>query len=85
MENIKEQNRTEDMRGTGVGHQALSQVPEPLSYWIGADDGTAMCWFLSETLAGVAATAAGAATFEVLANRAYARGERTVNFSVSMA
>jgi aminocarboxymuconate-semialdehyde decarboxylase len=43
--------RIEDMDRTGVGRQAISPMPELLSYWLPLDDSKAMIRFLNEQIA----------------------------------
>lgn len=45
--------RLEDMERTRVAHQVLSPMPELLSYWLSAEDGTAMCRYLNDTIASM--------------------------------
>jgi aminocarboxymuconate-semialdehyde decarboxylase len=47
--------RAQDMERSGVTRQVLSPMPELLSYWMPAEDGAAMCRFLNETIATLAA------------------------------
>jgi aminocarboxymuconate-semialdehyde decarboxylase len=45
--------RIEDMERTNVARQVLSPMPELLSYWLDGEDGSSMCRFLNETIAGM--------------------------------
>jgi aminocarboxymuconate-semialdehyde decarboxylase len=47
------------MERSGVTRQVLSPMPELLSYWLPAEDGAAICLYLNETIATLAATDAG--------------------------
>jgi aminocarboxymuconate-semialdehyde decarboxylase len=51
--------RVSDMSRTGVERQVLSPMPELLSYWFSAEDGSAMCRYLNEVIAGMVATEPG--------------------------
>jgi aminocarboxymuconate-semialdehyde decarboxylase len=44
--------RAADMAREGIGHQALSPMPELLSYWFDAADGLAMAEHMNATIAG---------------------------------
>lgn len=48
--------RTQDMERSGVTRQVLSPMPELLSYWLPVEDGAAICRYLNETIATLAAT-----------------------------
>jgi aminocarboxymuconate-semialdehyde decarboxylase len=43
--------RIEDMAATGIDRQVLSPMPELLSYWLAAEDGSTLCRFLNEQIA----------------------------------
>lgn len=47
--------RLADMDSEGVAKQALSPMPELLSYWFSADDGLTMSRYTNETIAGMVA------------------------------
>jgi aminocarboxymuconate-semialdehyde decarboxylase len=47
--------RAADMRRLSLGHQVLSPMPELLSYWLDGEDGAAMCRFLNDQIATLAA------------------------------
>lgn len=47
--------RLVDMERMRVSAQVLSPMPELLSYWLDPADGTAMCQFLNDTIAGYVA------------------------------
>src|SRR6185369_602208 len=49
--------RIEDMDAARVGRQALSPMPELLSYWLPLDDAKAMVRFLNEEIARMIALA----------------------------
>lgn len=51
--------RLADMDRLGIERQVLSPMPELLSYWMSAADGTAICRFLNETIAAMVASAPG--------------------------
>jgi aminocarboxymuconate-semialdehyde decarboxylase len=48
--------RAQDMARSGVTRQVLSPMPELLSYWLPAEDGAALCRYLNETIATLAAS-----------------------------
>ena len=45
--------RTKEMDAMRIARQALSPMPELLSYWFSPEDGKAMCRHLNETIAGM--------------------------------
>jgi len=47
--------RTGQIADRGLAHQVLSPMPELLSYWLEPADGEAMCRFLNDFIAGLAA------------------------------
>lgn len=49
--------RIEDMGGMGVARQAISPMPELLSYWLPLDDAKAMVRYLNEQIAAMMAQA----------------------------
>jgi aminocarboxymuconate-semialdehyde decarboxylase len=49
--------RIEDMGGMGVARQAISPMPELLSYWLPLDDAKAMARYLNEQIAAMIAQA----------------------------
>ena len=49
--------RLADMDQRGVTRQVLSPMPELLSHWLPAEDGAAMCRYLNEVIAAMAAEA----------------------------
>jgi len=49
------QRRQQDMDAAALGIQALSPMPELLSYWLPAEEGARICRFLNEQIAGMVA------------------------------
>lgn len=49
--------RRGDMDRLGIARQVLSPMPELLSYWLAPEDGTALCRYLNEVIAGMVADA----------------------------
>jgi len=47
--------RLADMDERRIARQVLSPMPELLSYWLAAEDGAALCRYLNETIAAMAA------------------------------
>ena len=53
------QRRVTDMTAQGADAEAISPMPELLSYWFKPQDGLDMCRYLNEFIAGLAAAAPG--------------------------
>ena len=49
------EDRVKDMDSLGIGMQALSPMPELLSYWFPADDAQTMCRYLNDQIADLVA------------------------------
>lgn len=56
-ESWKAARRIEDMRSAGIELQALSPMPELLSYWLPVDDAKVLTRYLNEQIAGMVAVA----------------------------
>ena len=52
--------RLEDLAAMGLSHQAISPMPELLSYWMPAADAGALLRYLNEQIAGMVAASGGA-------------------------
>lgn len=51
--------RLSDLADMGLAHQAISPMPELLSYWMAPADAGQLLRFMNETIAGMAAASAG--------------------------